>query len=84
MENFNKNWLAILLIVIVFFMLGFLTGRVTGHHHEHGRMMKEKIIRHNGKDMVIDSDEDEITVKVDTIKNDGKNIEVKVEKKVKK
>ena len=84
MENFNKNWLAILLIVIVFFMLGFLTGRVTGHHPGHGKMMKEKIIRHSGKDMVIDSDEDEITVKVDTLKNDGKNIEVKVEKKLKK
>lgn len=84
MENFNKNWLAILLIVIIFFTLGFLTGRVTGgHHHEHGKMIKEKIIR-DGKDMVIDSDDDQITVKIDTVKKDGKNIEVKVEKKVKK
>jgi len=32
MENFNKNWLAIILIVLVFTSIGFLLGRVTGHH----------------------------------------------------
>ena len=27
METFNKNWLVILLIAIVFFLLGFLTAK---------------------------------------------------------
>lgn len=34
MESFNKNWLAIILIVIVFTSIGFLFGRIceSGHH----------------------------------------------------
>ncbi len=46
METFNKNWLAILLIVIVFFGLGFLTGRVTSHH-KMGRYMAHRMMRHS-------------------------------------
>ena len=85
MENLNKNWLAILLIVIVFFMLGFLTGRVTGHGSGNGRLMKERIFKHKvGGNIEIEDGDDEITVKIDTVKNDGKNVEVKVEKKLKK
>ncbi len=84
MENFNKNWLAILLIAFVFFMLGFLTARVTGKGSDERKIMTEKIIKGEGKEMIIDSDGDEVTVKIDTLKNDGKNIEVKVEKKLKK
>jgi hypothetical protein len=83
MENFNKNWLAILIIAIVFFMLGFLTARVTGRGGEEKKIITEKIIKGDGKEMTIDAEGGEITVKIDTLKNDGKNIEVKVEKKVK-
>ena len=39
MESFNKNWLAILLIAIVFSALGFLFGRITAHPPLHDRMM---------------------------------------------
>lgn len=39
MENFNKNWLAILLIAVVFGALGFLFGRITGHPPRPERMM---------------------------------------------
>jgi hypothetical protein len=83
MENFNKNWLAILIIAFVFFMLGFLTARVTGNGGGERKIITEKIIKGDGKEMIIDSEGDEVTVKIDTLKNDGKNIEVKVEKKLK-
>ena len=86
MENFNKNWLAILLIVIVFFILGFLVGRVTGNHHGMGKkVFKERTLKQNGDNDEIsaDGDEDKVTVTIDTLKNDGKNIEVKIEKKIK-
>jgi len=39
MENFNKNWLAILLIAVVFGALGFLFGRITSHPPRPERMM---------------------------------------------
>lgn len=39
MESFNKNWLAILLIAVVFGALGFLFGRMTAHPPRHERMM---------------------------------------------
>lgn len=42
MESFNKNWLAIIIIAVVFFLLGFLLGK-TSFHHRHNdetRMMK--------------------------------------------
>ena len=59
MENFNKNWLAILLIVLVFFMLGFLTGRITGHRSGTGRMMKERIFKQKTGGHIEIEDEDQ-------------------------
>ena len=34
MENFNKNWLVILLIVLVFTSIGFLFGHLSATHHQ--------------------------------------------------
>jgi hypothetical protein len=84
-ENFDKNWLAILLIAVVFFILGFLVGRVTGFHPGREGMVRERIIKGNlgDKDLQLEGDNGNITVKIDTLKNDGKQIEVRVEKKLK-
>jgi hypothetical protein len=85
-ENFNKNWLLILLVAVVFGTLGFLVGRTTGHGHGgHQQMM----YRHNLKDTFdikvdVDADDGEAIVKVDTIMKDGKQIIVKEVKRVKK
>lgn len=83
MENFNKNWLIILLVAVIFGILGFLLGRVTGHNH--ARMMcrqecgKEKI------NLEVEVDEnDGAEVKTDTIMKDGKQIIIKEIKKRKK
>ncbi len=85
MENFNKNWLAILLIVIVFFTLGFLTGRVTGHHAGNQGMMKERIFKHKmGGNFEFNDDDENVHIKIDTLKNDGKKVKVWVEKKKEK
>lgn len=49
METFNKNWLAIILIVIVFTSIGFLFGHMTATcHHE---KMKDHLmfVRHGGQ-----------------------------------
>lgn len=81
MENFNKNWLLILLVAVIFGTLGFLLGRTTGHH-EH---------RHMGNLQGGDSKEVEITVneggeemvKIDTLLKDGKQIIIKEVKKIK-
>ena len=86
MENFNKNWLIILLVAVIFGTLGFLVGRTTGHGGEH-RMM-----RMHGNDMdkvnieveVDGEGDDETIVKTDTIMKDGKQIIVKEVKKIKK
>jgi len=88
MENFNKNWLAILLIAVVFSTLGFLVGRTTGQKN---RMIKFR--SDDGKDFTFEgkpneeTDADtniEVTVKMDTIAKDGKQIIVKEVKKTKK
>jgi hypothetical protein len=81
MENFNKNWLLILLVAVIFGTLGFLLGRTTGHgqHHHIGRM--EEIDK---KKLTISVDaEHEGIVKIDTILKDGKQIIIKEVKKVK-
>ncbi len=89
MENFNKNWLLILLVAVVFGTLGFLVGRTTGHGHGHGR--QERIMhRHNPTDtfdIQVDVEaggDGETTVKVDTVMKDGKQIIIKEVQKVKK
>lgn len=89
MENFNKNWLLILLVAVVFGTLGFLVGRTTGHGHGHGR--QERIMKlHNPTDTfdirvdVKAGGDGETTVKVDTIMKDGKQIIIKEVQKIKK
>ncbi len=84
MENFNKNWLIILLVAVVFGMLGFLVGRTTG---QHGRLPIVRFQRHMDHDFVFDKDDDddvEVTVKTDTVMKDGKQIIIKEMKKIKK
>jgi hypothetical protein len=86
MENFNKNWLIILLVAVIFSTLGFLVGRTTGHSG--GNQM----MRMHGADMdkvnieveVDGEGNDETIVKTDTIMKDGKQIIVKEVKKIKK
>lgn len=88
MENFNKNWLAILLVAVVFGTLGFLVGRTTGNSGEH----QVKMMRmHDGDmdkvDIEVEVDgegDDETIVKMDTIMKDGKQIIIKEVKKIKK
>ncbi len=81
MENFNKNWLLILLVAVIFGTLGFLLGRTTGHGGQH-RMMKM-----SGGDMkelqIQVEDDGEGIVKIDTILKDGKQIIIKEVKKIK-
>jgi hypothetical protein len=87
MENFNKNWLAILLIAIIFLILGFLLGRVTGHHHRgEGKDMRKMIFRKGPDDslMRFEEGQGDISIKIDTLVNDGKKLEVTVQKRIKK
>jgi len=81
MENFNKNWLLILLTAFIFGALGFLLGRTTGSGG-HYNMMK----MHDGemKELQISVDDDgDGIVKIDTIMKDGKQIIIKEAKKIK-
>lgn len=88
MENFNKNWLAILLIAVIFGTLGFLVGRTTGHpRHEAKRMMwKQKGHPMDSVEIKVDVDTEgsvDVEVTTDTIVKDGKQIIIKEVKKVK-
>ena len=73
------------MVAVVFGTLGFLVGRTTGHHNGH-RVMKW---HGDGKnEFVIEKDFDggddvKVTVKIDTVMKDGKQIIIKEEKKVK-
>lgn len=72
MENFNKNWLIILLVAVVFGTLGYLLGKTSARPHAmmfHGDNGNEFSIerRHHG-------DDDNITVKIDTVLKDGKKV----------
>lgn len=94
MESLNKNWLAILLVAIIFGTLGFLVGRVTGHPHHKasGKHKKESMII---KKQTTSADSLDIEVevmadgnvttieKIDTIVKDGKQIIVKEVRKKK-
>ena len=97
MENFNKNWLIILLIAVVFGTLGFLLGRTTGHGHGYGRehgngpgRSEMMMFRHHAGDSMDIQVEVEAggagqtTIKVDTVMKDGKQIIIKEVHKVKK
>jgi hypothetical protein len=82
MENFNKNWLLILLVAVIFGTLGFLLGRTTGHDGHH-RMMR--MSDHDGEKINVEVEVKEDTiVKTDTILEDGKQIIIKEVKKIKK
>lgn len=66
MENFNKNWLIILLTAVVFGLLGYLLGRV---HHEGHFINHECHKFHNHHDY--DDFEKEINVDVSEIIEDA-------------
>lgn len=88
MENFNKNWLAILLIAVVFGTLGFLLGRTTGHPHykEKRMMLKQKGQSMDSVEIKVDIETDgseDVEVTTDTIVKDGKQIIIKEVKKIK-
>ncbi len=87
MENFNRNWLIILLVAVVFGTLGFLLGRTTGHGGNHG-MMKVHGDHMNELEVTVEKEgkeemDGEGIVKIDTIIKDGKQIIIKEVKKVK-
>lgn len=85
METFNKNWLIILLVAVVFGILGFLVGRTTGHEGPH-RIMR---FHHDVDDDFAfekgdNEDDAEVTINIDTVMKDGKQIIIKEIKKIKK
>jgi hypothetical protein len=84
MENFNKNWLAILLIAVVFGVLGFLVGRVTAHPPR-PMMWTQKDGMEKKVDVKIETDDTEMEgeVSIDTVVKDGKKIIIKEIKKTK-
>ncbi len=84
MENFNKNWLVILLVAVIFGTLGFLVGRTTGHGGQN-RMMR--MSGHDGEKINLEvevHEDDETIVKTDTITKDGRQIIIKEVQKIKK
>lgn len=90
MENFNKNWLAILLIAVVFGTLGFLVGRITGHprHHRQNQAESKKFSGHLPGDSVeievrVDAQGVKTTTQTDTVIRDGKTIIIQEVKKMK-
>ena len=46
METLNKNWFAITLIAVIFFLLGFLIGRNIGLKPKMHKMMIKKDMAH--------------------------------------
>jgi hypothetical protein len=84
MESFNKNWLAIIIIAVVFFLLGFLLGKVTGFHpmmkYHDIHKMNEISGYTTAKDIQVDVDVDKILEDLDIdqnkIKNDSNKIMV--------
>lgn len=89
MEAFNKNWLAIVLIAVVFGTLGFLLGRTTGHAHLPERKVTHTVYReHVPGDSVevevrIDAQGAGATMRTDTIISDGKTIIIQEVSKIK-
>ena len=81
MENFNKNWLAILLVAVIFSTLGYLVGKTNNQHH----IMKMHAPDREEMNINVEVDETgEELVKVDTIMKDGKQIIIKEIKKMKR
>ena len=46
METLNKNWFAITLIAVIFFLLGFLIGRNIGPKPQMHKVMVKKNMTH--------------------------------------
>ncbi len=81
MENFNKNWLLILLVAIVFGTLGYLLGKTSHGNHSAKDIQEHRVMKFNGGEgdnmvIEIEGDEDgfEVTEKTDTVMKDGKKM----------
>lgn len=46
METLNKNWFAITLIAVVFFLLGFLMGKQSPNHNKMHQIKFDKKMNH--------------------------------------
>ncbi|MBC8307857.1 MAG: hypothetical protein H8E55_70355 [Pelagibacterales bacterium] len=83
METLNKNWFAITLIAVIFFLLGFLIGRNIGPKPQMHKVMVKKNMAHQmdvskGFEWVSDENNN-VIIDIDT--TDGhKNIKVEVRK----
>lgn len=91
MENFNKNWLLILLVAIVFGTLGYLLGKTSNGRHMVKDQKEHRVMKFHGDDgndfvFEVEGDDDgfEVIEKVDTVMKDGKRIITKEVKKTKK
>ncbi|NJN41529.1 MAG: hypothetical protein HC811_04095 [Flammeovirgaceae bacterium] len=87
MENFNKNWLVILLVAVIFGTLGFLLGRTTGD--DDNRHERRGLYDRHGNEFILEHDRDdeddvETIVSMDTVVKDGKQVITKEVKKIKK
>ncbi len=86
MEDFNKNWLIILLVAVIFGTLGFLVGRTTGND-QHQQLRWGHSDTKDKFDIQVEVEEEngeETIMKMDTIMKDGKQIIIKEVKKIKK
>jgi len=83
METLNKNWFAITLIAVIFFLLGFLIGKSFGPKPQMHKMMVKKDMAHQidvtkGFEWVSDKNNN-VIIDIDT--TDGhKNVRVEVRK----
>jgi hypothetical protein len=64
MESFNKNWLVILLVAIVFGLLGYLLGKTSHSIYPFPHFDKHKVMMFGDKDAI----HDDISVDVDVEK----------------
>ncbi len=64
MESFNKNWLVILLVAIVFGLLGYLLGKTSQNMHPFPHFDKHKMMMFSDKGAL----HDDISVDVDVEK----------------
>lgn len=88
MENFNKNWLIILLTAVVFGSIGFLFGKVCGNPYGFGNKHNkwehkcDKMSSCMDKEIMLDVDLDEIIESEDIEKYSDDSGKVIVIKKV--
>tara|TARA_B110000091_G_C13432173_1_gene316496 strand:+ start:208 stop:525 length:318 start_codon:yes stop_codon:yes gene_type:complete len=87
METLNKNWFAVTLLAIVFFLLGFLIGKQSPNHPKmklHKEMILNKGIL-NGMNENLDNDfifiSEDGNIIIDTLIHKGnKEVKVRVKK----